>query len=107
PTSKPTAVATGGAGPTAGQPGSSSAGGRPTSSNLPSGSPSPTEPVSATPGSPLPVLSVVPSTEPTQSGGGATPTPGQETSLRVHEKPASRGAIESFLDAIFGALFGQ
>jgi hypothetical protein len=43
-----------------------------------------------------------------QAGGSATPTAtGQVTSLRVHEKERSRNPVESFLDAIFDALFGH
>jgi hypothetical protein len=93
PTSTATSRATGQAGPTP--------------SDLPSGSQSPTGTASVVPASPTPPPSVASSAGPTQGGDGAIPTAaGQGTSLRVHEEAQSRGPIESFLDAIFGALFG-
>jgi uncharacterized protein YkwD len=80
----------------------------PTPSDLPSGSQSPTGTASAAPASPTPHPSSAPSTGPTQGAEGATPTAAaQVTSLRVHERARSQGPLESFLDAIFGALFGQ
>ena len=79
----------------------------PAPSDLPSGSQSPTG-TTAAPASPTPHPSVAPSAGPTQGADGATPTAtGQVTSLRVHEKERSRSPVESFLDAIFSALFGH
>jgi uncharacterized protein YkwD len=37
---------------------------------------------------------------------GSTSSPGTATSLRVHEKSTSGGPIDSFLNSLFGGLFG-
>jgi uncharacterized protein YkwD len=80
---------TGGTGSVTG--GSGGSGGSPTASSTPTASPVAT----GTPSGASPTAIVIPAS-----------TLGNEISLRVHDRTASAGPIDSFLHAIFGGLFG-
>ena len=79
----------------------------PTASPVATGTPSPSaaSPTASTTAAPAASASDTAGTS-GQTDAAAAPTSGSETSLRVHEKAASAGPIDSFLHAIFGGLFG-
>jgi uncharacterized protein YkwD len=110
PSSHPTTAhgATGGSGGSGGSGASPAAGSTPTASYPASAAPS-----ASAAGSPATPTNAAPSAgasgaagTPGRTDAAAAPTSSKETSLRVHEKAASGGPIDSFLHAIFGGLFG-